>query len=104
MSSKAVERVAQITMTLQIQGGYFQVMDFLNRLDAMPRIVVVDGLNLNSDAQGRLSSTVTARMFTQPAAVAPPPGQATTTTAPTGGATTTTAAGGATTTTTGAQP
>lgn len=95
---------AQIVLSMQVNGGYFQVMDFLNRLDAMPRIVVVDGLTMSADGTGRLSATLTARMFTQPSAVPPPPGQTTTTTAPAAGGTTTTVAGGGTTTTTGARP
>lgn len=107
---------AEIKMTMQVSGGYFQVLDFLNRLNAMPRIVVVDGLNLNADQSARLTVTVTARMFVQPGAVAGPGGTTTTTTSTTapaaggttttavGGATTTTAAAGATTSTTGAQP
>jgi Tfp pilus assembly protein PilO len=110
---------AEVRIALQIQGGYFQVLDFLNRLDQMPRIVVTDNITVTSDTASRLSVTLAARMFTR----AIPPGFAgapvtttvpggTTTTTPAGGATTTTVAGattttvaGATTTTTaGAQP
>jgi hypothetical protein len=29
-----------------VDGGYFQVLDYLNRLEAMDRIVVVDTLSL----------------------------------------------------------
>lgn len=99
---------AEIQLSLQITGGYFQVLDFLNRLDALPRIVVTDGLSLAGDNVGRLTTSVTARMFVSPAAVAPAPGTpgvvttttttvpggTTTTTAPVAGATTTTPAGG----------
>lgn len=106
---------ADIKLSLQIKGGYFQVLDFLNRLDALPRLVVTDGLNVSSEATAspRLTVAVTARMFVRAvppgfggAAVAttttvPPAGGATTTTGP--GATTTTAPGaGTATTTTGA--
>jgi Tfp pilus assembly protein PilO len=89
---------AEIRVTLQVQGGYFQVLDFLNRLDQMPRIVVTDGLNVTADQSGRLAASVTARIFTTavPAAFG---GTATTTTTVAGATTTTTAAGGATTTT-----
>lgn len=84
---------AEILLSLQITGGYFQVLDFLNRLDALPRIVVTDGLALSGDAvAGRLSTGVTARMFVNPSAVAPPPGTpgvVTTTTTTVPGATTT---------------
>lgn len=92
---------AEIKMTLQIQGGYFQMLDFLNRLDQMPRIVVTDGLSVTATpATGRLTVSITARMFTRtiPTGFVGAPATTTTTTAP-GSTTTTTAAGGATTTT-----
>lgn len=106
---------AEIVIALQIQGGYFPVLDFLNRLDAMPRLVVIDSINVSVDqVTSRLSVALNTRMFTRavPAGFAgaaatttttAAAGGATTTTAA-GGATTTTAAGGATTTTAGARP
>lgn len=103
---------AEIRVNLQIQGGYFQALDFLNRLDLMPRIVVIDNLAVTADQTARLSVTIAARMFTgsvpagfggtaaTPSTTVP---GATTTTVP--GATTTTTVPGATTTTTaGARP
>lgn len=104
---------AEIRVNLQIQGGYFQVLDFLNRLDLMPRIVVTDNLTVNADQNGRLSVTIAARMFTGtvPAGFGGPEATTTTTTAPgatttttVAGATTTTAPGATTTTSAGAQP
>jgi len=92
------ERPAEIALALQIQGGYFQVIDFLNRLNDLSRIVVLDGVNLSADTSARLSASLTARMFVQPEAVVVPGAVTTTTTAP-GGSTTTTVPGGATTTT-----
>ena len=107
---------AEVAVQLQVTGGYFQVLDFLNRLDALPRLVVTDTLNMTADAAGRLTVGLTTRIFvraipagfagstaTTTTTVAGGAGGATTTTAP-GGATTTTAAGGATTTTAGATP
>ena len=44
-------------------GGYFQVLDFVNRLDRLPRIVVIDSLSLSSGAAGGLTASITARMF-----------------------------------------
>jgi Tfp pilus assembly protein PilO len=93
---------AEIAIALQIQGGYFPVLDFLNRLDAMPRLVVIDSINVSVDAATtRLSVALNTRMFTRavPAGFAGAAATTTTTAAPAGGATTTTAAGGATTTT-----
>lgn len=99
---------ADIKLSLQIKGGYFQVLDFLNRLDALPRLVVTDGLNISAEATAspRLTVAVTARMFVRavPASFGGPAAATTTTTVPpAGGTTTTTVPGaGATTTTTGA--
>lgn len=114
---------AEIAVTLQIGGGYFQVLDFLNRLDALPRLVVTDTLNMTADNFGRLTVGISARTFlravpagyggpattttTRPAGAGGTGATTTSTTAAGGaGATTTTAAGGAgtTTTTAGAQP
>lgn len=69
-----------ITVALDATGGYFQVLDFINRLDDLPRVVVVDSLTLASgggDAGGdadaataagggssQLSMSISARMFT----------------------------------------
>ena len=98
---------AEIKMTFQITGGYVQILDFINRLNDLPRLVVVDGLSIQSDPLGRLTVSMSARTFVQPSALTatPPTGVTTTTTTTTapGGATTTTVPG-ATTTTTGARP
>ena len=94
---------AEVAIQLQISGGYFQVLDFLNRMDNLPRLVVTDAVNMTADAAtGRLTAGLTARMFVRSipsgfAGATPTP--ATTTTTAAGGATTTTAVGGATTTT-----
>lgn len=87
----------EIKLALQISGGYFQVLDFLNRLDALPRLVVTDGVNLTADPAARLTVALTSRMFTH---VLPPGFGTTPTTAPVAGATTTTTPGAGTTTTT----
>jgi len=94
---------AEINLQLQIKGGYFQVLDFLNRLDRLPRLTVVDGVNITGDDQGVLTVNLTGRMFVRSVPPGFPGGVATTTTttAPAAGAsTTTTAAAGASTTTT----
>ena len=82
-----------IPLTIQIKGGFFQVLDYLNRLEDLSRLVIVDGINASagsasSGAAGApaaptgpptLSVTLTARMFTRAA----PPAAAGTTPAPT---------------------
>jgi len=93
-----------ITVALDATGGYFQVLDFINRLDDLPRVVVVDSLTLASGGGGaggageatdapatagssQLTMGITARMFTTAAPAA--------TDGESGDTTTTTTAGGA---------
>jgi Tfp pilus assembly protein PilO len=90
-----------IPLTISITGGFFQVLDYLNRLEDMGRLVIVDGLTASAGASGgtggvaaaptssapTLAITLTARMFTM-APPAPAPGSAPT--APSGGATSST--------------
>jgi len=77
---------SEIKMQIVVSGGYYQVLDYLDRLGKLPRIVVVDGINVATGASGNststgssatptttgvssgapnLSVTLTARMFTQ---------------------------------------
>jgi Tfp pilus assembly protein PilO len=90
-----------IKLAMSISGGYFQVIDFLNLLDKLPRIVVIDSLSISGGGStGQLSVTLQARMFISAAkpvagsagaAGAAGASGATTTTTTTAGATTTTA-------------
>ncbi len=82
---------SEIKLTVVVSGGFFQVLDYLNRVEALRRLVVVDGINITtgSDTTGsgsgstgsgsagsgasssgapRLTVTLNARMFTQAAA------------------------------------
>ena len=95
----AAPTVSSIGLAMSVTGGYFQVIDYLNRLTDLPRVVVIDNLTVSPDEGGRsLSVTLQARMFTTAAPGAL--GTATTTTVPPAAAPTTTAA--PTTPTTGA--
>jgi Tfp pilus assembly protein PilO len=80
-----------IPLSVQIKGGFFQVLDYLNRLEDMGRLVIVDAINTTaSNTAGvtgppTLAVTLTGRMFTRaaPAAAAgsvPAPGAVTGTT------------------------
>jgi len=84
-----------IRIGMAIAGGYFQVLDFINRLNALPRIVVVDSLTMAGGASSaQLQVTLQERIFTT--SVQPVSGGATgaSTTTTTPGATTTTRSGG----------
>ena len=102
-----------IHLSIQIEGGFFQVLDYLNRLEDLGRLVIVDSINITTGAtEGGdgttptsgssgttgapdLSATLTARMFTMSTLSAPSSG----TPAAPGGTTVTTGATGGTTTT-----
>lgn len=83
---------SEVNLDITVEGGYFQVLDFLNRLTTMPRVVVIDtlGLTAGEGATAPLNVTLTARMFTTATEVAAAPAPAaggapaptTTTTAP----------------------
>ena len=104
------QKPASIGLGISVTGGYFQVLDFVNRLLSAPRLVVISGLNVSAAgasstaaaSSGTLTVQITAAMYT----TASGPGTKTTSTtvAGTGGSTTTTVAGAATTTTVGGTP
>ena len=83
-----------ITLNFSIAGGYFQILDFMNRLTDMQRLVVIDTVSLSPGEAGRLSVSLGTRMFTTATGISPPTTAAppTTTTVPSG--TTETTAGG----------
>ncbi|MEI8336175.1 MAG: type 4a pilus biogenesis protein PilO [Actinomycetes bacterium] len=67
-----------IAISIQVKGGFFAVVDYLNRMEDLERIVVVDGVNLAGQGSGTssasndpgadpsaISVTLTARMFTR---------------------------------------
>lgn len=98
--------LSQITLQFSIAGGYFQVLDFMNRLTDLPRLVVIDSVNLTPGEAGRLQASLGTRMFTTAAGI---DATTTTTTAPpaattTPAATTATTAAGATATTSAGRP
>lgn len=92
---------SQIALSISISGGYFQVLDFMNRLTDLTRIIVIDGVTVSPSAGGDLSVQLAARMFTTAApagsAAAADAAGTTTTTTTVAGATTTTAPGTVTT-------
>jgi Tfp pilus assembly protein PilO len=98
-TTPAVSGPSSIDLSFNVSGGYFQLLDFLNRVDDLPRIVVVDSLDISSSSgegaeasdttadspSTSLIATITARMFTGAVPAA-------TDAATAGGATATTAA------------
>jgi len=104
-----------IRVAMTVSGGYFQVLDFMNRLNSLPRIVVIDSVTMGggsssggtgqasaSASAGQLNVSLQERIFTtssKPVAggssggASGTSGSSTTTTAP-GASTTTTRTGG----------
>jgi hypothetical protein len=84
-----------IHVQLDVTGGYFQVIDFLNRLNQLPRILVTDTLTVTADPDAtgppELTASIGGRLFvtTVTDVSEGPAGEG-------GSTTTTTAAGGAT--------
>ncbi len=68
-----------IVVQIQIQGGFFQALDYMNRLEDLDRLVVVDGVNVANKAgtvaksasggvtggSSELTATLNARIFAQ---------------------------------------
>lgn len=76
---------SDVMLSLTVDGGYFQVIDYLNRLSDLNRVVVVDTLGLTpTSSVGEplsISVALSARMFTT-AVPAPVPGEAPVTASP----------------------
>ena len=104
-----------MNVTINATGGYYQAIDFINRLDSLPRLMVIEGVTMNpgsasssaASASGiPLTMTLSTQVFTTaaPGSTGGPTSTTTTTTTAAGAATTTTAPGQATTTTGSAGP
>jgi Tfp pilus assembly protein PilO len=69
--------VGTVNLSIVVSGGYYNVLDYLNRMENMPRLVVVDGVQIDQGEAAEitgppnLTATLTARMFTQAATTAP---------------------------------
>lgn len=78
-----------IALSISVTGGYFEVLDYLGRIDDLPRIVVIDGIDLTpgggDGALQELAVSITGRMFATAAPQLAPVTTTTTTPAPTGG-------------------
>ncbi len=78
-----------IAVAIDVSGGYYQIIDFINRLDTMPRLMVIMGVDLGAGGAGsELTATLSTDVFMSKP-IAAPSTTTTTTVAPT---TTTTAA------------
>lgn len=75
--------VSTISFTMTVNGGYYQVLDYLHRVEGMSRLVVIDGVTIDQGEAAEdggppeLTANLTARMFSQ-SAVQTAPGAPTT--------------------------
>ncbi len=88
-----------VAVSIEAEGGYFQVLDFVNRLEDLDRLVVIDSIDVAPQDDSGLALTVAlqGRIFTT---AEPAPADATGLASTTTTTTTTVAADGSTATTT----
>ena len=60
-----------IALSIQVEGGFFQLLDYLGRMERLRRLVVIDSIQVSpsggdeaSGTSGNLAVTLSARMFT----------------------------------------
>jgi Tfp pilus assembly protein PilO len=91
VSQAGTTGVSVIPLTISIEGGFFQVLDYLNRLEDLGRLVIIDSLNATAGAGSgsgaagagttgspTLGVTLAGRMFTMAAPAASAGGTPTT--------------------------
>lgn len=70
----------QIALNVEIEGGYFQVLDFVERITDLQRVVVLDGVQVapkgDQDGPPELAVSLTGRMFTTQLPAVPVPAEA----------------------------
>lgn len=107
--------VSTISLTITLNGSFFQLQDYLQSLENLSRLVVVDSINVSAGAtsssgstgsttgsssgSGALGVTLTGRMFTRAAPTATTGGTGTTTPSTGSSSSTTTPASGSSSTT-----
>ncbi len=63
--SPAPAGVTSISVTINLSGGYGQTSTFIDKLDTMPRLVIIDSLSVTFDSNsGNLDSQLAVRIFT----------------------------------------
>ncbi len=84
-AAQAATPLAQIPVSIQVQGTYFNVEQFFNAVESMPRAMLVTGVSMaplagagttpppgqKAVAPGSLTATVTARVFMAPTVALP---------------------------------
>ena len=82
--------LAEVPVTMTVDGGYFQVVDMMRRLEVdVPRALLIDSVNIAESPDGfpALATTWAGKLFAVVPVTAAPPTTATGTEAPTDGST-----------------
>lgn len=80
-STNAQAPVQEVVIAMNVEGGYFQVQDFLVRLEGLPRAVKIGNVSLSAQSaetgSPRLTASLNMKMFVaSPVAPAPAPAPA----------------------------
>ena len=59
-----------VGLQLQVTGDYFQVMRFLEEMRDGPRLFTIDNFSLTPSGDGKMSASISSRMFVNPSAPA----------------------------------
>jgi hypothetical protein len=60
-----------VLLSITVSGTYFSIIDYLDRIDSLPRLVVVDSVTFApGEGTDQVSLSLSARMFTTAAGVA----------------------------------
>lgn len=62
-----IENILSISVAIEVEGGYFQLVDFLRRLEdpaLVGRAILVDGIDVSLEEYPTLTVGMTARVFT----------------------------------------
>jgi Tfp pilus assembly protein PilO len=58
--------VSSVALSISVQGPYGSIMDFIRNLDQLPRLMVVNSLNLANGGSNVLSASLTAEVYFSP--------------------------------------
>ena len=69
-AAAAAGAASSVGLQLQVAGDYFQVMRFLEEMRDGPRLFTVDNFSLNPGSEGKMTASISSRMFVNPSAPA----------------------------------
>lgn len=59
--------VSSVALSMTVTGTYHQIMGFLRNLDALPRLMVTNGVSLSSNGNQQLAASLNSEVFFMPA-------------------------------------